>query len=429
MDLSRLTMAPELLEQVNAIMQKKIDQPELYEAVVEKIEPELKKSKYLKALLAHKMSPEGCKVLLALPDPDWKEGMGKYEVTDSFIKNLGMDPDFVKTQMEDAHYSGDIMFNPKVGPFVTKGCGKWMDLQNGKRWYERNGKGYYKTIGLMHEDEIGPIMERNADARLKAGIGSMCRIVPKYDTVKDIPGLLPAENYMEMLKSRRIISQNECACRQRNPERPSNGTVCLAANNVAEMLIDKDIGKEISWEDAMEHLRKLGKKEPFYSIQKNGDSIEHLGDVFCNCAGASCSVISHVLVTGSRHKVWDYYAKSRFRAKIDLDKCIHCGLCTKKRCLFNAIRTKYYAEHGIEDLFVDEDQCMGCGCCVETCPTKALTMYIVDPPEALLGYAKDYDGNYKDPKAIAAQLSEEEKAKQQKNLQGGVFANINNVTE
>ena len=32
------------------------------------------------------------------------------------------------------------------------------------------------------------------------------------------------------------------------------------------------------------------------------------------------------------------------------------------------------------------DECMGCGSCVLTCPTGALSMKLVDPPESLQGY-------------------------------------------
>ena len=42
---------------------------------------------------------------------------------------------------------------------------------------------------------------------------------------------------------------------------------------------------------------------------------------------------------------------------------------------------------------------MGCGCCVETCPTGALTMKLVDPPEALLGW-NVVDGKAIDPDTL-----------------------------
>ncbi len=396
-------MSEELLAEVNKILGKEISDEEmkLYRAVINTIAEELVDSKYWPWLLAHKMTADGCKVLLALPDEDWLPEYGEKGVSDKFVERVqkehGLSTEFIRQQVEDSYYNGDVFSLGKKGPHVTDSRGHWIDLQNSKRWYERNGEGFYKIIGLMVEEEFSPLQEKAASDRWKLGKGSVCRIVPKYDTVKDIPGLLPAENYLEMLKSREVLSQNQCACRIRHMEYEQDCGVCLSANRLAKYAIDMELGEEISWEDAMEYLRKASKKEVFFGIQKNSDSLDTLGDVFCNCTPNACAVVRHTAVTGGKHKVWDYYNKSRFRAEIDIDKCIHCNICVKKRCLFEAIQMKYYRNLGREDIYVNEDQCMGCGCCVETCPTGALKMKLVDPPEALLGYAKDYDGNYIKP--------------------------------
>ncbi len=407
-------MSKELLEQVNTLLSKEID-PEamkLYRDVINIIATELVDSQYWPWLLAHKMTPDGCKVLLSLPDEDWKPEYGDKGVSDAFVERVhkehGLSPEFIRKQIEESYYSGDIFSIRKAGPRVTVGRGHWIDLQHSHKWIDRNGPAYYKAVGLMIEEEFSPLMEKATDQRLKEGRASMARIVPKYDTVKDIPGLLPAENYMEMLKSRKIIAQNTCACRIRNPEYKQECGVCFAANHLGQYSIDMGAGVEMTAEEVMDYLRKVGKKEPFFSMQKHGDSLDSLGDIFCNCTPNACTVMRHTALTGGTHKIWDYYSKSRFRAVLDIEKCIHCGICTKKRCLFDAIQLKYYRELGKEDIYVNEDQCLGCGCCVETCPTGALTMKLVDPPEALLGYAKDYDGNYRQPAELGRELTVEE---------------------
>lgn len=57
------------------------------------------------------------------------------------------------------------------------------------------------------------------------------------------------------------------------------------------------------------------------------------------------------------------------RAKINYDKCIHCGLCHKV-CNFDAIS---------KDIIVNESKCEGCTVCKVACPVGAITMedYIV----------------------------------------------------
>ncbi len=53
--------------------------------------------------------------------------------------------------------------------------------------------------------------------------------------------------------------------------------------------------------------------------------------------------------------------------KIDLTKCIVCGLCTRT-CDFNAIKRVE------KKIIVDEVSCMGCGACASVCPTEAIIL-------------------------------------------------------
>ncbi len=408
-------MNEDMLKQVNELLGKEISDEDmkLYKAVINIIGKELVDSEYWPWLLAHKMSPDGCKVLLSLPDEDWTAECGDNGVSDKFVekvqKQYGLSPEFIRKQVEESYYSGDIFAVGKRGPRVTVGRGHWIDLQHSHRWIERNGPAYYRVIGIMVEQEFSPLMEKATDQRLKDGKASSARVVPKYDTVKDIPGLLPAENYMEMLKTRKIIARNSCACRLRYPEYNQDVGVCFAANTLGQYSIDMGAGVEMTADEVMDYLRKAGKKEPFFSMQKNTDDINSLGEIFCNCTPNACATVRHTVLTGGTHKIWDYYSRSRFRAEIDIEKCIHCNICVKKRCLVEAIQMKYYRELGREDIYVNEEQCLGCGCCVETCPTGALKMKLVDPPEALLGYAKDYDGNYIMPQEKKVDVMDKEK--------------------
>ena len=219
------------------------------------------------------------------------------------------------------------------------------------------------------------------------------RILPRYDSVKDFPELLPIENYKTVLQSCELLTIIECPCRFRHPETEKNPFVCVEANDAAKLLIDMGFSRQYSWKEVFDIVQKAGKKEPFVHTARNNDMMDETNtritsysNVLCNCNVTACGVLSNMHNYGSTQKPWDYYTKSRFRAQIDLDKCIDCGLCEKSRCMFGAIQTKYYVDKGVHGRCVNETQCMGCGCCVETCPTGALTMKLVDPPESLLGY-------------------------------------------
>jgi MinD superfamily P-loop ATPase len=60
--------------------------------------------------------------------------------------------------------------------------------------------------------------------------------------------------------------------------------------------------------------------------------------------------------------------KSNYYARIDQDVCIQCGVCADERCQVGAVEVK-------DDVYrVIEKQCIGCGLCVTTCPTEAITL-------------------------------------------------------
>ena len=80
---------PELLNEDNAIFNKEIDP--IFMDLARKIEPRIENPRYMPLRLAHKMSAECAKILMALPDPDWTPDLGDHMVSDTFIRKLGMD--------------------------------------------------------------------------------------------------------------------------------------------------------------------------------------------------------------------------------------------------------------------------------------------------------------------------------------------------
>lgn len=371
-------------KEIKEILDKEIDP--IFLEIAQKIAPKITAQKYLPWLLAHKMDVKGAIVLNSLPDNDWFPDLGEFHISDSFVEKIGMTKSYIEEQLEERYYSGDIMWDDEKGPIITYSRGLWIDIQHNEDWIKKNGTAYYKIIGIMIDQEFTPLMEADTEERIKIGKTGMCRIIPQYNSVKDCPELLPAENYKEILKSRKVIAQLSCACRIRFPEAGQDEKVCLCADKAAEWAIKLGMGKQVTWEYAFDYLQKSVLKQPFIHMNKHSDQLKDIGDILCNCEVTTCAVMRNTMVNGGEHKVWDYYAKSRYRAVIDAEKCIDCGICKNKRCMFDAIIVTYNKEFGKEKHFVNEPICMGCGCCVETCPKDAITMVLVDPPEVLKGF-------------------------------------------
>ncbi len=379
-------LSKELVEQMNMILKKEISP--IFIELAKKIDERIPNSEIWPWLLAYKMDENSAKVVLALPDINWTADMGEFKCSDEFAQKLGMDKKYIEEQLEERFFSGEIMWLDK-GAMITPSSGTWLDLQNSRRWYDKLGPAYYKCLAAFVENDVAKIDQRIAAKYEKDGKMGWARIVPRYDSVKDYEGLLPAENVKEIFKSREYVSQNQCACRIRYPEFNQDAYVCMAFNNTAKMAEKVEIGNIIPWEEAFDYIQKRGKDEPHCHINKHTDNLETIGEVFCSCTPDACVLLKQTVQLGSQFKPWQYYGKSRFRAVIDAEKCVNCGKCRDKRCMFDAIDIRYNKKTGMEKHFVVEENCMGCGCCVETCPTKAMKMICVESEDFLLGYLKE----------------------------------------
>jgi MinD superfamily P-loop ATPase len=66
---------------------------------------------------------------------------------------------------------------------------------------------------------------------------------------------------------------------------------------------------------------------------------------------------------------------SYYFAEIDSEACTACGTCKDERCQVNAIQEE-------DDVYeVIRDKCIGCGLCVTTCPSEAISLVRKQPEE------------------------------------------------
>lgn len=76
------------------------------------------------------------------------------------------------------------------------------------------------------------------------------------------------------------------------------------------------------------------------------------------------------LLQGRLKKVQAKPGRSRFRAVIDPDRCIHCGRC-EAVCPQGAVTVD-------ADVRVDPTRCVGCGKCAAECPEGAISLIPTD---------------------------------------------------
>ncbi len=206
------------------------------------------------------------------------------------------------------------------------------------------------------------------------------RIMPAWKSIKDIPGVLPSESMKAIIDEAELISVVSCSCRKRKeafgePCRLSHDMNCIQFGRSAEYTAGRGHGRMLSKEEALQLVEEaeddgLVHEWPNLAIMRT--------NTMCSCCDDCCM---NMLPMTEYEVPWtSYYAKSRFEATDDLEKCDGCQDCIE-RCQFDALEMQKFAGHKKMKAIVDPENCMGCGVCVLVCEPESLVMELVRPPE------------------------------------------------
>jgi ferredoxin len=133
-------------------------------------------------------------------------------------------------------------------------------------------------------------------------------------------------------------------------------------------------------EEASKLLTELGKQGhvnlAFYGFTMFAEAPQFMGT--CNCCSCCCGVIHGPKLAGLEYQQGPQ--RSNYRAVIDADACIACGVC-QERCPVDAIAD--ITEPGPTEgkSRVEREKCIGCGVCVIGCASDAIEMVPVSEEE------------------------------------------------
>jgi NAD-dependent dihydropyrimidine dehydrogenase PreA subunit len=135
---------------------------------------------------------------------------------------------------------------------------------------------------------------------------------------------------------------------------------CIKYDELAEYLIDKGIGREISKQEALEVVKKSEQAGLVHLVDNAREGIKHT----CNCCGCCCWSVGTI----RRKRIpRDVLMATYFIRETEKDRCTGCGACVEI-CPVNVI--KMVGDFPV----IDRDWCIGCGVCAIPCPTSAVRL-------------------------------------------------------
>jgi len=380
-------------ERANELIKKKID-PVYSELVGRYVELTgqswANDSKYLPWILEKLMNPQQAKICIALPDPHRDSAWGREHlgITEQFAKDVGLDREMADTYLQELMEK--MVVNPTRNGYQLL-AGKDVllisDTHNNHKFPELFTDDYLDLMEAFFEEEIW----KARMVRLDAGERNFgMAVMPRWKAIKDIPGVLPAEDRREALKANKKFAVLPCQCKLRAREREC-GTpvdVCFMVGKAAEYHLKRGAARELTRKEAFEFFEEMGKYPLVEVGMLVGEDPKQAGGG-CFCHWDCCEAFRPLLFADSRYTFQDFMRPNRFRATVDPENCIGCGRCVEERCQFGAAQMRFYPEFGEERAYIDENMCMGCGCCVETCLVGTRSMKVVEPTEYHTEYVRE----------------------------------------
>jgi ferredoxin len=233
--------------------------------------------------------------------------------------------------------------------------------------------GIYEFQLNRMDREFAELMEEYSPAFSQVMMGHKPQLMQVLPIEKEIPSgqeALPYQRVSAIIEKGQSFAVADCICKKERGllDHPCRHPleVCLGIAPLPGFFDQHHWGRPISREEALTLLRQA--EESGLVHLTNNVQRDHF--FICNCCGCCCGVLRCINEMGMTEVV-----NSRYYAQIDEDYCNACGICKNERCPIGAISA------GTESYRVEKNRCIGCGLCVSTCPSEAVSLISKEPAE------------------------------------------------
>jgi ferredoxin len=198
---------------------------------------------------------------------------------------------------------------------------------------------------------------------------SLDRVIPVEEEISVREEIvLPLEEASKLIGQGDPIGVTVCYCRHKKDllDEPCKTTKerrnCFAFGRTAEFLISQGFVEEISKEEAIDIMKKAEDEGLVHKVFHTNLNVEKEIDGLCNCCKCCCGTF--LLHYTGAVPLMD---SSTHLAQVEEDLCIGCGTCVQS-CAVEAIEL-------VDTIaVVDGQRCIGCGVCAHLCPENAINL-------------------------------------------------------
>jgi len=196
------------------------------------------------------------------------------------------------------------------------------------------------------------------------------RVIPVEEEIEgiDVEKILPVEEVKLLIEKHDIIGVSHCYCRHERDllndpcKRTDSRENCMYFGRFAQFLIDQDFADKISKERALKILKESEESALVHKTFHDRLNPEMDEIAVCSCCKCCCGIFD-LYYKG----VLPLHSITSYQSAINKDECVGCGTCVEK-CPTEAIEL-------IDEIAdVNIDKCIGCGICAHFCPESAINM-------------------------------------------------------